>query len=271
MDRSSQPTRRNRVRTIPAFAALGTLLALASVPAPAVAQVVQGRITDESGAVPLRAAEVSLLADDGSVAVVEVSDSAGRYRIIPREPGNYSLRVDLLGYQRLVTPLLALEGDRTMLADFEMPPAPIELEGLDVEAEAEQRMRDELRMFGVHLDYLGERFVDRAAIEARSTARDFGHVLQYQSVPGLRITRSDDLPPNLQPLRSSMCVSVPRSKTTLTVECAVIALDGTLTSPEAAAMLPVESLQGMAILTPNEAVLAFGTDGRGGALLLFTR
>ena len=94
-----------------------------------------------------------------------VSDSAGWYRINPREPGSYSLRVDLLGYQRLVTPLLALERDRTMVADFEMPPAPIELEGLDVETEPEQRMRDELRMFGVHLDYLGERFVDRRRTE----------------------------------------------------------------------------------------------------------
>jgi len=36
-------------------------------------------------------------------------------------------------------------------------------------------------------------------------------------------------------------------------------------------MIPVESLQGMAVLTPNEAMLAFGTNARGGAVLLFTR
>ena len=255
-----------------AFALIGTVLTVASLPAPAIAQAVQGRITDESGTVPLNAAEISLLADDGTVAVVALSDSAGWYRISPREPGNYSLQVDLLGYQRLVTPLLDLEGDRTMTADFEMPAAPIELEGFEVEAEAEQRMRDDIRMFGVDLDDLGERFVDRAAIEARPIARDFGHVLQYQSVPGLSIMRSDDLAPNAQPLRSSMCVVLQaRSKTTTGLVCAVIALDGTLITPEAATMIPVESLQGMALLTPVEATLTFGILGRGGAVLLFTR
>ena len=255
-----------------AFVLLGTILALASLPAPTVAQAVQGRITDESGTVPLSAAEISLLADDGTVAVVAMSDSAGWYRISPREPGNYSLRVDLLGYQRLVTPLLDLEGDRTMVADFEMPAAPIELEGLDVEAEAEQRIRDAIRMFGVNLDNLGERFVDRAAIEARPTARDFGHVLQHQSIPGLNVMRADDLPTNRQPLHSSMCVTVwTRSTTFETWECAVVALDGTPITMEAAGRIPVESLHGIALLTPAEATLAFGLTGRGGAVLLFTR
>lgn len=248
-------------------AVLGMTSTLALVPTLAGAQVIHGRITDESGTVPLSAAEVSLLAPDGSVAAVVLSDPDGRYRINPPEPGNYSLRVDLLGYERLTSPLLALD-DGIMLADFEMPAAPIELEGLSVEAEATQRIRDDLETFGVKLDVLGERFVDRAAIEARPTARDFGHVLQYQSVPGIRVARSDDMPNYLQPLRSSMCVTISRNTRG---GCALVALDGALITAEAAAMIPVHSLQGIAVLTPPEATQRFGTDASGGAVLLFTR
>lgn len=243
-------------------------LVLVGLTPPAVrSQVVQGRITDEMGERPLAAAEVSLLDEEGRQVAITLADSAGWYRIGPREPGSYSVQVDLLGYQRLVTPLLALEGDRTVNADFEVPAAPIELEGLRVEAEALERLREEVRGFGVDLDDLGERFVDRAAIEERAAARDFGHVLQWQSVPGLTVTRSDDTPTYLQPINQWICVQVPRSRGT----CAIFLLNGTLITPEAAALVPPETLDAIVVLTPVEATQTFGTDAAGGAVLLYTR
>jgi hypothetical protein len=250
-------------------ATVGVLAILAGVLAPgaARAQVVQGRITDEMGERPLAAAEVSLLDEEGRPVAVTLSDSAGWYRIGPREPGIYSVQVDLLGYQRLVTPLLALEGERTVNADFEVPAAPIELEGLRVEAEALERLRQEVREFGVDLDNIGERFVGRAAIEQRTAARDFGHVLQWQSVPGLTVTRSDDTPTYLQPLNSWICVRVARSRG----DCAIFALNGTLITPEAAALVPPETLEAIVVLTPVEAAQTFGTDAAAGAVLLYTR
>lgn len=241
--------------------------ALALGAGPVTAQVVQGRVTDEAGAQPLLAAEVSLLDEEGRVAAMTLSDSTGWYRIGPPEPGSYAVQVDLLGYERLVSPLLALEGERVVNADFEVPSRPIELEGLNVEAEATEAIRRDLRSFGVDLGDLGERFIGREEIAARAAARDFGHVLQWQSVPGITVNRSDDLPNYLQPLQSRLCVKVPRSKGA----CALVALNGTLITAEAAVMIPPETLDAIVVLTPVEAAQTFGTDAAAGAVLLFTR
>jgi hypothetical protein len=247
--------------------AWSVLSALALGVGPVHAQVVQGRVTDETGEQPLPAAEISLLDEEGRVAAVTLSDSTGRYRIGPPEPGSYVVQVDLLGYERLVSPLLALVDERVVNADFEVPPRPIGLEGLHVEVEAEERIRRGLRTFGVNLDDLGERFVNRAMIESKPFARDFGHVLQWQG--GVSVSRSDDLAPNLQPLHPFVCVRVTRR--TNRVGCALVALNGTLITAEAATLISPDALEAMVVLTPVEATLAFGTDGDGGAVLLFTR
>lgn len=109
------------------------------------AQTVQGRISDEMSGEPLAFADVRLLTVDPEVAAVGVSDSAGRYRIRAPEPGSYRVQVDLIGYARLLSPLLALRAGRTITADFELPADPVELEGLRVEADALERIRDDLR------------------------------------------------------------------------------------------------------------------------------
>lgn len=250
-----------------AIALLCIACALGLAPGLVLGQTVQGRVTEEADGRALLAAEVALLDAEGRVAAVTLSDSAGAYRISPPEPGSYSVQVDLLGYERLVSPLLALGEGRTVNADFEVPARPLELEGLRVEAEAQQRIRDDLRTFGVNAADLGERFVGREVIESRAAARDFGHVLQWQSVPGLRVYRSDDMPNYLQPLEVSMCVTVLGNRG----GCAIFALNGTLITPEAAALIPPETLQAIVVLTPTEATQTFGTDAGGGAVLLYTR
>lgn len=228
------------------------------------AQAVQGRISDEMSREPLAFADVRLLTVDGEVAAVDVSDSAGRYRIGAPEPGSYRVQVDLIGYARLLSPLLALRAGRTVTADFELPADPVELEGLRVEADALERIRDDLRMYGVRLDDLGERFVDQAAIERRWAARDFGQVLQWQSVPGMTVIRSDDFGTGSKP---SVCVRLVADR----ARCALVILNGARVGLVTAALVPPESLRAMAVLQPAEATLIYGTQGGGGAVLLFTK
>lgn len=224
------------------------------------AQAVQGRIIDEMSREPLAFADVRLLTVDQEVAAVGVSDSAGRYRIGAPEPGSYRVQVDLIGYARLLSPLLALRAGRTITADFELPADPVELEGLRVEADALERIRDDLRMYGVRLDHLGERFVDQAAIERRWAARDFGHVLQWQSVPGMTVIRSEGGKP-------MVCVRLVADR----ARCALVILNGARIGLETAALVPPESLRAMAVLQPAEATLIYGTQGGGGAVLLFMK
>lgn len=175
------------------------VLAVATIsgasPSVAGAQTVEGRIVDETGELPLRLVTVSLLRVGEGTVVSAMSDSLGIYRITVPEPGEYQVVADAVGYQRLQTPLLALEAGRSYHVDFELPSDPIELEGLEVEVESLEKMRRELRMYGVVLDALGERFVDAQAIARRRTARDFGSVLQWQNIPGMSVIRSDDIVP----------------------------------------------------------------------------
>jgi hypothetical protein len=229
------------------------------------AQIVQGRIADELGGQPLHAVEVRLLTADGDVAAVAASDSVGSYAVRAPRGGVYRVQADLLGYVQLRSPLLDLPEGRTVTADFEMPNDPIELEGLRVEVEAMERIRDELRSYGVRVDALGERFVDAETIASIPRASDFGKVLQWRSVPGMRVVRSDDL--SQGPVKAWVCVRLIAGRS----DCAVTVLNGTRITLEAAYHVPAEALRAIALLTPQDATTLYGTDGVGGAVLLFTR
>jgi hypothetical protein len=244
---------------------LPALAILLGGPRAAHAQIVQGRITDELAGEPLHAVEVRLLTADGDVAAVAASDSVGSYAVRAPRGGEYRVQADLLGYVQLRSPLLDLPDGRTVTADFEMPNDPIELEGLRVEVEAMERIREELRSYGVRVDALGEGFVDAETIASTPSARDFGKVLQWRSVPGMRVVRSDDL--SQGPLKAWVCVRLLAGR----AECAVTVLNGTRITLEAAYLVPAEALQAIAVLTPQDATTLYGTDGFGGAVLLFTR
>jgi Carboxypeptidase regulatory-like domain len=228
------------------------------------AQTVRGRVTTESDGQAIRFAGVRLLDSSERSAASVLSDSLGFYVVSAPRPGEYWVQVDQLGYERLRSPLLRLEGGHTVTVDFELPTDPIEIEGLRVEAEGQARIRRDLRMFGVRAETLGRRFVDLAAIERRTEARDFGRVLQWQSIPGMTIQRSDDVsPPALRPF---ICVRL-----RVRGPCALNVLNGALISLETGYEVPSESLGAIVLLTPQEATLLYGTDGAGGAVLLFTR
>lgn len=236
----------------------------ASMPTHATAQVVEGRVTDESGGATLAGADVRLL--DASRNGVErvATDAAGMFRIDAGEAGDYYVVVDLLGYERLESPLVALAAGEAVRIDFEMPTDPIELEGLRVEADRLEEIKRDVAMFGVRVDDLGERFVDAETIAERPHARDFGLVLQWQSIPQMRVIRSED---GFNPGKPEVCVTL----TVLRDACAVTVLNGTRVTLETAASIPPEALEAIVVLDQYEAGLMYGLDGGNGAVLLFTR
>lgn len=238
-------------------------VALLLSPLGIMAQVIEGRVTDASGQTPLPFAQVQLLDVEGQAVVVRSSDADGRFQLKAEREGAYRVRVDLLGYQRLESPLLELQQGQTVVADFELPVDPIELEGLRVEVEALERIKTDLRMFGVRVDDLGQRFVDQTTINRRATASDFGGVLQWQSIPNVQIVRGDDV----SPPSPTICVRQVASRAT----CALTVLNGSPVSLETAYSVPREALRAIVLLTPVEATLLYGTSGTGGAVLLFTR
>lgn len=229
---------------------------------PLAAQVVSGRTTDESSGEPLSQVQVILLTRSEQSVTAAISDSLGSYELEVPQAGEYYVQADMMGYRQLRTPLLDLSEPKVFRADFQMPPDPIELEGLNVEVEALENLRRELRSFGVRLDDLGERFASAADIAARPTARDFGHVLQWQSIPGMRVIRGDDGSPPV-PI---VCVQQGRGRQ----GCAVMVLNGARITLETAYDIPAHNLRAIVLLKPSEATLLYGTEASAGAVLLFT-
>jgi len=239
-------------------------ICLVAAPSDLGAQTVRGRVTRESDGGAVGFAEVRLLDRAGRSSSAVQSDSLGFFVVRAPRPGEYSVQADQLGYERLVSPLLLLADGQTVVADFELPTDPIEIEGLKVEVEAQARIRRDLRMFGVRAEMLGPRFIGLAAIEKRAEARDFGRILRWQSIPGMTIERSDDTsPPKPKPY---ICVRV-RVRT----PCALNVWNGALITLETGYFIPSESLGAIVLLLPEEATLIYGTAGAGGAVLLFTR
>lgn len=239
-------------------------LFVTSAPARADAQVVAGRTTSEASGAALGLVAIQLLDTHEGVVSSAVSDSSGVYAMEVPEDGAYYVQADMLGYQPLRTPLLKLSVSRRVTADFELRADPIGLEGLKVEIDVTERLERELASFGVHPDAIGERFVSSADIARRATARDFGHVLQWQSIPGMQVTRGDEVDP--RPSRLYICVRLrPRA------DCAVMVLNGARITLETAYDIPADALRAIVVLTPEESTLLYGTDGGGGAVLLFTR
>ncbi len=254
--RSAVPTAR-----AVSLAALAVLALTGARPAPLVAQTVHGRATSEDTGLPLQGVEIALSREDGDVVSRVLSDADGRYVMRIPEDGAYRISADLFGYLRLETPLVALETDRSPLVDFEMPADPIELDEVRVSVERREELVSRTRTYGVQPDFLGERFVTIEAIEKRPTAGDFGQILQWQSIPGIRVRRGVDTGD-----RPWVCVMLTRSR-----DCAITVLDGAVVPSEVAGQIPTEILGGMVVLTPMEATTSFGTDGGNGAVLIWTK
>lgn len=239
-------------------------VALASDVGTTSAQVVEGRVTEEGVGRPLPDVDVRLL--DASRDEVErvASDGLGAYLIRAPRPGDYYVVVDMIGFQRLESPLVALDEDETVSIAFELPPDPIELEGLRVEADRLEEIKRDIAMFGVRADDLGERFVDAETIANRPHARDFGRVLQWQSIPQMRVVRSEDA---FNPGEPDVCVMLDL----LRDACALTVLNGAVVTRATAASVPPEALEAIVVLDHIYATTLYGTDGGNGAVLLFTR
>lgn len=245
------------------------ILALAAVAGAAVlshasevgGQTVEGLVTEEGSARPLAGADIRLLDRDRGLVARAMADSAGLYTIRADEAGHYYLVVDMIGFRQLETPLFDLRDDATLRASFELPTDAIELEGLRVEADRLEEIRREVSGFGLRIDDIGERFVGRDRIEERLGVANFGKVLQWQSIPQMRIIDGTD---SGGPPRVCVMLRLHRER------CALTVLNGSLVTLEAAAMVPPEAVQAIVVMEPEEATIFWGTDGGGGAVLIFT-
>jgi len=235
------------------------------------AQTVVGRVLDEVRGSPVGGALVRLLDKDGDERAQALADEVGRFVLAPPRAGEYYLEASRIGYRRSLTPLLAFSGaDGSIPLDLMMAPAPIGLEGLAVEVDVETRATEEMKAGGIRPRDLGNRWIDRKAIEAVPITRDVGSVLERNSIANIRIIRPENLVPGSDAL--GLCVALARARTASgSGTCALIVLNGVPITGEQALALDPESVEAMAVLLPREAATLFGSRGGRGALLIWTR
>lgn len=95
-----------------------TLLMLAPCGAAAHAQEVTGTVRAESGRVPLTGAIVILARASGPRIAATLTDDAGRYRLRAPSPGNFTLRVDVIGYRSAIVPPFPVDSGTTVTRDI---------------------------------------------------------------------------------------------------------------------------------------------------------
>jgi hypothetical protein len=234
------------------------------------AQTIIGYAVDDDRGSPVAGAVVRLLDRDGNERGQALADSAGRFVLSPPEPGEYSLEATRLGYQITRSPLLALTGIGTAELELIMVPAPIGLEGFEVEVDAVSEAEDQLRLAGIEPAELGNRFVSQEQIDAVEIKPDVGSVLEWSQIGGMRVLRPENTTTGSD--KVGLCVSLARARTGQGRDrCAMVVWNGVQVDQISALAIDPASIGAMAVLTPIEAVILYGVRGEAGALVMWSR
>jgi len=226
-----------------------------------VGQAISGRVLEEGSNRPVEGAAVSLVDRRGDTKVQVLADSAGRFIIAPRQPGEYRLVAERLGYRPMASPLLALKLEGNVELDLVVEAEPIGIEGLEVSTESEAVRV--LRSYGHTPDGLGPRWIDREKIEKVRSALRVADVIRWQAIPGVRV-RVGNMNPSMEPL----CVESLRRGHP---GCALTVLNGVIIDPVEVNQIDPSMLESIAVLSPVDATTLFGTRGGNGAVLVWLR
>jgi hypothetical protein len=238
----------------------------AGAPAGAGAQTISGRVLEEGRGTPVSGARVLLLNRDEKRQAETLADSLGRFVIAPPRDGEFVLAAERLGYETARTPLLALTRAGTAQLDLTMRAQPIGLEGFEVSVEPE--LVRELRTLGHTPESLGRRWISRQDIEAVRAAVRTSDVIRWRSIPGVYLPVT-----NQSPMVEPLCVTTQRAGNLRSAipPCAITVLNGMRVDPVEANQMDPSSIEAIAVLSPMDATTLFGTQGGGGAVLIWTR
>lgn len=250
----------------PARAAVVTT-ALLLLPAPSVrAQTLRGRVLEDGRNTPVAGVAVSLVDRAGKDRAQATSDSLGRFVLEPPGAGEYVLEAERLGYEPTRSPLLAIKDEGAVSIELMMTPQPIGLEGIEVSVEV--RAEELLATYGQTPTSLGRRWISRKDLEDMPLTTGPGDAIRWRSVPGVWVYSDQGGAAGVKQL----CVAFQRARRASgEPRCAIVLVNGTKVSPAQAAQIVADEIEAVAILTPTDASIFYGTEGGGGVVLIWTR
>lgn len=130
-----------RIRARPAPALLAGLLLLSA--APASAQTVRGILLERDTYELIDFGTVYLLDEDGDTIAAALTDEEGLFRLHAAGPGSYRVIGHAFGYLLGGAGPFELEEDALRVVELSLVPAPIAVEGLDVEVESRLVISDD--------------------------------------------------------------------------------------------------------------------------------
>jgi hypothetical protein len=90
---------------------------------------------------PIKGAFVTLLDEAGTSVRSALTDPSGRYLFLISQPGEYRLRVEMIGRETATSPELTMHADTNRIHRFSLPAQAIRLEGVEVTPERVCRVR----------------------------------------------------------------------------------------------------------------------------------
>lgn len=230
---------------------------------------IRGRVRSSTGDAGLPGARVAVVTVRGDTVAATQADSAGAFSLRVPPAVGYRAVAEAEGHWPETSSPFTAEGGDPLQLDVRLSPTPgegsFELDGFLVEVETAQRtlVRRRLSLFGTSPEQLGRRWIGREAIDSIAFAGgDPGVAIQARGIPGMRVAQEERTGSDPR-----LCVLANRPRS----PCALVVLNGSRIDPRSALSLDFRDMEGIAVLRPQEAMNLFGGDGRGGAVLLWSR
>lgn len=230
--------------------------------------LVRGTVRDADRAVPLAGADVWVLAVTGDTVSGAQVDSTGHFRMSVPPGVGYRAVASVDGYLREASTTFTLEGAESLHVTFELIEDPgrqaMKIEGIKVEIEARNRTvaRRLLRQYGQSEASMGRRWIGVATLDSIPPTGEYdpGVAISRQGMPGVWVDQAAKRGQN--PI---LCVQQRPHR------CSIVILNGMRIDLSTALQVDFQNLEGIAVLSPEDATTFFGTEGGGGAVLLWMR
>jgi hypothetical protein len=207
-------------------------------PSSGAGQTIQGRVIDAADGRGVATAIVRLVDESGEQRAVSAADSSGGYRIEAPGPGVFRLRAERIGYVAMETPLLQAESsNRVYPLDLVMEASPVPIPGLEVTTE--QIDRQLMLQTGIDPRAMRWRPIRDEALRSHvERAHDLTALMRWGNFASIEVRESVDGP----------CYLARR------YGCLPVHLDGFPLTPETFDLVPLDMLNIVVVLAPNETI-----------------